>query len=372
MTDSTNETPNDAVECGAASAEDTAAQVAGDQSAPGPAGVLTDVRWKRAIKGQITLSVVMFGLMVPIMCFTSIITGAVSQIFNPPAWVRMLSMFLPMGLLGGGAYWAMRSSVVHGVKNDVEVLGACTTDVLVDETLKGRRMLLPGAALAQLARSLMAVGRAGETVRVDAKPAVGVQPISDTFEIQPLDESAVEPGLLGDAPPPRGLARWLPGAGQLMSARSDGARSLRRAANYRGGVGYLVSLPFSILVLGAMLYFGAFPPRFIYFLAPMMLVGFFFASPAFFAMLFGEWFVVPGAVVIRKARSFGRGADVRMLRRTESVLCVHRVQQRWQVIVADGEHTHRTLVSEPEAIFLLRAWLSPVPPPPMERVRELL
>ena len=44
---------------------------------------------------------------------------------------------------------------------------------------------------------------------------------------------------------------------------------------------------------------------------------------------------------------------------------------RWQISVADANHTESFAVTDMESTALLRAWLNPLPPPPVEQLEEL-
>ena len=64
--------------------------------------------------------------------------------------------------------------------------------------------------------------------------------------------------------------------------------------------------------------------------------------------------------------------SLHLFRRDASVLLVHEFRSRqWFCVVADADAAERTWVTKDEAHFLLRAWLSPVEAPPLERLTDL-
>ncbi len=87
-----------------------------------------------------------------------------------------------------------------------------------------------------------------------------------------------------------------------------------------------------------------------------------------------QGFLVPGGLAIRRARWLDRTWRVHLFRRSESVLAVWPARRKTQgmlVSVVDRSEKQTFLISEFEAAALLRAWLSPLPPPPVERLTDL-
>ena len=85
-----------------------------------------------------------------------------------------------------------------------------------------------------------------------------------------------------------------------------------------------------------------------------------------------QWLLVPGGVVVRTT-GFGWGHwRVRLYSRVRSVLYVGRISAvQWTIAVADGTRVETVRVTGAEATLLLRAWLSPIEPPPPERLTDL-
>ena len=84
------------------------------------------------------------------------------------------------------------------------------------------------------------------------------------------------------------------------------------------------------------------------------------------------WLLVPGGLVRRAA---GRGAatsEVNLFVRANSILIIRPIGTGlWRFIVSDGWHCGSAQVSLKEKDLLLRAWLSPLPPPDAEKLVDL-
>jgi hypothetical protein len=88
------------------------------------------------------------------------------------------------------------------------------------------------------------------------------------------------------------------------------------------------------------------------------------------AMRVDRWYLVPGGLIVLTPRLFSRWS-ARLLRRDECVLlCLIPVRQ---VVVAHADgFVDRRALSEWELDVLLRAWRSPLPPPPEGLVQGLV
>ncbi len=85
-----------------------------------------------------------------------------------------------------------------------------------------------------------------------------------------------------------------------------------------------------------------------------------------------QWFVVPGAIVLRKFGWLQRRWNLQLFERCQSVVCVsHWSRNIWSATVADTRASFSRYLTRDEAEFLLRAWLSPLPPPAVERLADL-
>lgn len=84
------------------------------------------------------------------------------------------------------------------------------------------------------------------------------------------------------------------------------------------------------------------------------------------------YFLVNGGLVRRKAPFFAARCELHLFRREESVLIVaHQAKWRWFWMVFDKTRHASQLGTRDEAIMLLCAWLSPLPPPDVTRMDDL-
>ena len=84
-----------------------------------------------------------------------------------------------------------------------------------------------------------------------------------------------------------------------------------------------------------------------------------------------DWLVSPGALVIRGGRWRSSSASLRRYIRSEAVLVVHQTGKRaWQVAVGDSESKYVRSCTSAEIDLLLRCWLSPLEPLPIDRYSD--
>lgn len=86
-----------------------------------------------------------------------------------------------------------------------------------------------------------------------------------------------------------------------------------------------------------------------------------------------QWLLVPGGLAVRKtARKAASKWDVRLYSRRSSVLFVRQTTKRhWLVCVAEDAASDHVVVTRAEVEMLLRAWLSPLTPPPVQQLSDL-
>lgn len=86
-----------------------------------------------------------------------------------------------------------------------------------------------------------------------------------------------------------------------------------------------------------------------------------------------QWLVVPSGLVLRKGRKNARQWELHLFDRRRSVLCAYRNRRhQWGFAVADKTASDYGKGTKKEMDFLLRAWLSPLPPPEAEGLTDLL
>lgn len=218
-----------------------------------------------------------------------------------------------------------------------------------------------------LATELARAGWANSVLRVHAGGAPPAPPpLRVDFEARPLDETL--PGfmelLTGETQPPaeapanRADGRWLAPAPRaplhprlLVLVVLGSLVLLSAEESYRRGVlspGFLTWLSLTIV-------WGLLP------------------SSAWRRLRRCEWLVVPGGILVRRARWRDAHWTLHLFDRAASVLVMTRPAKPniWGVTVADGQQVERVALTDLEAQLLLRAWTSDIPPPPLERLVEL-
>ncbi|HKQ46522.1 MAG TPA: hypothetical protein VJZ71_00455 [Phycisphaerae bacterium] len=85
-----------------------------------------------------------------------------------------------------------------------------------------------------------------------------------------------------------------------------------------------------------------------------------------------QWWAVPGGLVHRWSGLFDRKSKVHLFNRRNSVLCVYEGwRHTWLLAVADQTQSAMRSATVSEVNFLLHAWLSPLHPPPVEKLVDL-
>lgn len=85
-----------------------------------------------------------------------------------------------------------------------------------------------------------------------------------------------------------------------------------------------------------------------------------------------QWLLVPSGLILRKPARDRTRSSLHLFDRRRSVLCAYQVRKgSWMIYVADSEKNESVPVTSREARLLLRAWLSPLAPPPVEKLADL-
>jgi len=228
----------------------------------------------------------------------------------------------------------------------------------------------------ETARALAAHGRVAETIRCSLeRSAVGIEPVTVPFEAQPLDESelsfrSIQSGLCGASA----------SRANEDSDREPGwlnAPEMHRVRKNIHTVGWFVifaSVPGIVFLIlySWFQYIGRASglPWWMYafFLAPMFVVLF----TGIVRSSTEQLLVVPGGLLMRKARWRDPSWRLHLFERRRSVLVLHQFSNRhWHVCIADEQDSLFTRVTNAEAEFLLRGWLSPLEPPPVKQLSDL-
>lgn len=84
-----------------------------------------------------------------------------------------------------------------------------------------------------------------------------------------------------------------------------------------------------------------------------------------------EWHLVPGGLLLRTARMIDTKSTLHVFDRRSAALILLELSRRvWVAGVADGQRDSFMTLTESEADMLLRAWLSPIPPPSADRLTD--
>ena len=85
-----------------------------------------------------------------------------------------------------------------------------------------------------------------------------------------------------------------------------------------------------------------------------------------------RYFLIPGGLVTRRASPGKSGSEVTVFDRRGCVLGLCRGEgSRWNCQISDRDKSVMFHLTERESIVLLRAWLSPIPPPTVEKLVDL-
>ncbi len=266
----------------------------------------------------------------------------------------------------------IRRRVERQVERIVENGGDLSLSALVSSVFRGRRKAgtLGMQRAARLARVLAANNRLGQALRLcPTKSATPLKPFDIVFDPQPLDQTGETFRHLeatgGDEPDDAVNA-----SAEKIADDSTWLKIKRNVA-LRGGWIMAGIFLFNV-VLNAWL--SILQDR----IRPILLLWIAF----FLLTLFGatgatrsrkQWFAVPGGLIVRKAGLRDRRWKVHLLEPANSILVVFQAGRRqWIACAATGDFFDRVVMTKREADFLLRAWLSPLSPPPVEKLTDLV
>lgn len=82
-----------------------------------------------------------------------------------------------------------------------------------------------------------------------------------------------------------------------------------------------------------------------------------------------QWLVVNGGLLSRRSRFGATQSRLHLFDRRKSLLCLYqRRKGAWIVCAADSETVDSAIITRREVDMLLRAWLSPLPPPDVSKL----
>lgn len=87
-----------------------------------------------------------------------------------------------------------------------------------------------------------------------------------------------------------------------------------------------------------------------------------------------QWFAVSGGVLLRGVRGLGTRSQLHLMRREDTLILATRRWNAafWNVTVADTTVVDLRRMTDVELTLLLRAWSSPIQPPPLELLSEMV
>ncbi|MCH7925850.1 MAG: serine/threonine protein kinase, partial [Planctomycetes bacterium] len=253
----------------------------------------------------------------------------------------------------------IRTLTATGATDDLVPL----THALLSHT---SRQVLDCGGISLFLRTLVSQGRVGETIRIcPQKQTTPIEPLTFPFEPVPLDESDASfdelyraLGTDADHSGPENRPAQTPSASLL------GVRRVRRNWILRGGGWFLLGVLTLIVVGSAWDAFAGQPLTWKSVLCAGALAYYLLVPARSGSAWRKQHLAVPGGLIVRKAR-WQRGTwKVHLFDSRDSVLCVHRAaKHKWRLTVADAETCESAEATKREIDLLLRAWLSPLPPP---------
>lgn len=335
---------------------------------PEPAGELVHYRFPERLELPARIA---FYFLLAVVCVPSalLLGAAIASLPEEgvvPATVSLVLAVLLVFWYSRRRLWIHTQVVAHA-ENDLHV--ATMLNKLV-----GERWRDYSTRIHFLVQTLAQRGRKNISCRVfhESKSAE-LFPLVVTFEPIPLDESAPAFCALEAAESfELSQAHSSDIVGESMPRARNAPSRLRRAVALGGGW-------FSVLSCGPLLLMGA-VDSYRSGTLDWKLVLFGWVFVAGISGIGGagawrsrqQWLLVPGGIVVRSPGRSGPGWRLHLFERRTGVLMVHQARgPLWMADVADGETHRRVGITEREANLLLRAWLSPLAPPPVERLSDL-
>ena len=295
--------------------------------------------------------------------------------------VVYLRLTLPLRILFGAVLAAIGIAfLVQYLRRRARKLQALlqTLDTMPPEqwlldSLSARSPFSIDVLLQPFLQALVESGRVGRTFRIAGdKHLRPIQPIDVYFEPRPLDETAdtfADFVAAIDSPPdaPASQSNEHPVARSERLAFSKLNVRVRKAG---GWFGLILGSIFFLRQAMDWIRFGRVNPMLMLWLVVMIgwllrLTGTSLRAPV-------QWFLVPGGIVSRALPRRAREWTVSLLDRRSSVLCVYRsTKHMWIATVASQAGYWFSPCTENEATLLLRAWLSPLPPPTLDKLSDL-
>jgi len=228
----------------------------------------------------------------------------------------------------------------------------------------------PGQNIQAVMTTLYGQGRRNVVARVNrAKKKIQINPLTEVFEPIPVDESAALFVAL-EREDAQEVVRDALGATDLD--QRDATRKIKRNLALAGGLGIVLLFGFNAIMAGIESWQSKrIRPNLVIWSLWLVIAIFGLGGRGAYSWR-QQWMLVPGGIVSRRSKMFRSATELHLFKRTESVLIAQSAHQKiWAVHVADAGGSQMARMTAREAHLLLRAWLNPIPPPPIERLSDL-
>lgn len=232
---------------------------------------------------------------------------------------------------------------------------------------------LGNIACTEFVKAMAAQDRVGETILLWKKTRCReIARIRDPFEAMLLDESdgafeELEAALSGDEK----LIQEAADRRRQSQGDALGLRRIGRNIRMKGGRWIIIVFGFNVVMQGM----EALSQRRVTgtFIFQFLALAIFLVVPyGAMAWKSQQWWVVPGGIAYRWSGLFDRKGRIHLFERRTSVLCIYEGWRHyWLVAVAESTTSVMKYATVKEVNFLLRAWLSPLRPPPVEMLVDL-
>lgn len=222
-----------------------------------------------------------------------------------------------------------------------------------------------GPIAATVAKALVDCRRVGTTGRIRCTNThLRIDPLTINFEPLLLEESDGAFQAMRSSIEMHNLTDQ-----SLRHEQSEWVRKIKRSIRLHGGIWIVAMCVFNLLVAT----FEAFQQsRITWRLAWWgFITMLFFFNPVHSWLSTKQWHLVPGGLLLRTARMFDTRSKLHIFdRRSASLILLELRRRNWVAGVADAKGDSAMTLTESEADMLLRAWLSPLQPPNVERLTD--
>ncbi len=338
---------------------DTQAEPHLREAAGSPLTAVTFVRWPRlrlfAGSHGVVAGAGLFAYMVMVFMGTSwryghstVATGTISILYNLAFWLVFWSLFNRYA-----NRWYFRELMQQLPAGDGQRASAPT-----------RWPRSAGSALAGSAIALAERGWNGwVVVATESEATLFLEPISQPFEPRQIDEADPSFNALQDA------AEVGNAGGAALPITGGFAAAMRRNIRLRGGwpiVAVILSCVALLILIAMMARVSIWVLAIcVIWTAIVLLIP---HRKRFLGL--HQWFVVPGGLLLRRASWLNSRVELQLFRRHDCALAALLTRNVSQVAVSDGNKTQTMLVTRSELNIVLRAWLSPLEPPPLTRLSD--